>query len=93
MPMKNVWIIWRLNGDFMTTQVMANDIPKFIQNNPDSASTDSWVKVAIKAEHSDDHSDEEINELILSATETTHPDYVGYEILNIFTCDNINWIY
>ena len=93
MSMKNVWIFWRLDGDFMTTQVVPNDIPKFVQDAPDKASMDTWIKIAIKAEHSGDHSDEEINELILSATETTHPNYVGYEILSIFTCDNINWIY
>ena len=48
MPMKNVWIVWRLNGDFMTTQVMGKDIPKYVQDAPDKASLDTWIKITTK---------------------------------------------
>lgn len=87
--MSDVYVIWRMDGDFMITEIPESVRPK------KTASLDEWVKVAIIEEHRFHGFDEsEIHEALSQATDPDNTRYCGYEILTIFETEKpISYIY
>lgn len=81
---KHVFVIWRLDGDFMFTEIPTHARPAR------DASTDEWVTAAIREEHESHAYDEsEIADLIGQAVDPDHPHFAGYEIIAIFDTDEM----
>jgi hypothetical protein len=81
---KNVFCIWRIDGEFMFTQIPTAGCPTREESN------DEWVKAAIRAEYEPRAFEEsEIRELIETATNYEHPEFLGYEIIAIFETDEM----
>lgn len=81
MTLKNYTIIWRLDGDFIFTDVEIDT------SQLGNLSSNDFVTAAIRAEHAEDWSDEDIDEMVKSAINE------GYELLAVFHAPYIEYLF
>lgn len=81
MTLKNYTIIWRLDGDFIFTDVEIDT------SQIGNLSSNDFVAAAIRADNAEDWSDEDIDEMVKSAINE------GYELLAVFHAPYIEYLF
>lgn len=76
-----LYCVWRIDGEFQVT-----DLPVRFRN----LNTNELLVMCIRKESEDD--DDDIEELIAIATDSDHPQFIGYEMPVIFVSADVEFI-
>lgn len=83
---KTYTVIWRIDGEFMSTDV------ELTPEQERSISSNDLIVDVIREEHQPDFSEQEIEELVAVATNPDHHDFQGYEIIAAFHAPEIKYL-